>query len=176
MVPKNINNALMQQSIGKGYRHIFLIRKNPKDRLLSLNYSLMTGVWHDKQANTTDIDPNIFKCPIPIDQRLKHEIRCRKEAHRIYSNLKAQGCDPELVYFEDLYGNDHSKSKRIIENISSSLYLPKNLLANREFCKKLFGHRQRAQKDYTRFPEIDKFLAKISTLPDFDITSTEYNN
>lgn len=176
MVPKAINDALMETSIRNGYRHVFLLRKNPKDRLLSLNYSLMTGVWGDRQSKTKTIDPSVFKRPIPVDQRLKHEISCRKEAHRIYSKLRAMGCDPELIYFEDLFGNDYDKSIRIVERVSSSLCLPNNLSKNKEFCKKLFDRYLGTRNEYTKFPEIEIFLDKVSTLPDFDIASIEYDS
>ncbi|WP_221795332.1 hypothetical protein [Oceanobacter mangrovi] len=168
IMPSTLNAALMELSIRHGYNHVFLYREHPTDRLLSLNYASLTGIWGPIQKKEIRVDESIFDTPIDIDKLLGHEKVCRQKMRSIYKALKISGQAPINLSFEQLYENkSFEHSKYLVKNTFENLSINPASLTAGFFSKTLKRGSQGTKNDYTRFPGAEEFIQESKKLPSF---------
>lgn len=117
-VRPELNQALLEVTIELGYQHLFQIRRTPEDRLLSLFYSQVTGIWGSKQVDSfapSDTERALREnASIPVEYLLNDERLARFALQEIFNQLVAQDIKPMIAVYEDLY---HSRDEACVKGI-----------------------------------------------------------
>lgn len=169
LMTPGLNRALAEASTAAGYRHVFLFRRRPLGRLLSLHYAQQSGIWGKEQARSTPIDEDaIFSQPLPIERLLAHERLSRARMAECYRVLRSLGANPLLVAFEDIYATDDldAARERLLE-ILDVLGLPRGEASDREFLDATLRGEQGTRSQYSRFPNHAEFAAASERLGAF---------
>ena len=166
LMPREFNCVLMELCIKYGYRHVFLYRERPSDRLLSLNYALKTGIWGRGQKEQI-VDPHVFDAPIDTKHFIKHERMCREEMSHIYSTLIDLSQTPISVSFENLYQSDLDYSKILVKDIFKELKLDQTILTEQKLTDMLKNGSQGTKSDYLKFPNSQEFLVEVNKISGF---------
>lgn len=99
-VPSAVNQALARASVQSGFKHFFLYRRDPLDRLLSLHFANVTGVWGPGVKPTAEM---LAQQVLPVERLVAHERRCSGELTALWRLLRELGVQPHALAFEDLY-------------------------------------------------------------------------
>ena len=99
-VPSAVNLALVRASVQAGFKHFFLYRRDPLDRLLSLHFAKVTGVWG---PGGRPADASLQSQVLPVESLVAHERRCAGELGSAWRLLQELGARPHALAFEDLY-------------------------------------------------------------------------
>lgn len=99
-VPSAVNRALARASVQAGFKHFFLYRCDPLDRLLSLHFAKVTGVWGPGGQGS---DAALQETVLPVANLAAHERRCASELDSVWRFLQELGVRPHALAFEDLY-------------------------------------------------------------------------
>lgn len=169
IMPKELNQALLDVSVKLGYKHLFLYRENASSRLLSLNYSMKTKIWGKKHLLTRAIDEHIFNDNIPIKKLINHEKQARSEMKCLYQRLIELNACPLSVSFEQLYKSDFNYSSLLVKSLFMELIGNDDVVTNEFLDKTLKGGKQGTNEDYLRFPNSGEFLTELKRLPDFKL-------
>jgi hypothetical protein len=172
IMPDELNNILLEESIKQGYNHLFLYRENPTDRLLSLNFAQQTNIWGSKQRKSINIDPSIFDNGIPTERLLTHEKHCRTKIKSIYQKLIEFNQEPLAVSFESLYQSPFYYSSLIVKSLFSELKLNSEILTKDFLKNTLRGGGQGTKDDYTRFRDSNVFIEKANKILPFRLYKT----
>jgi hypothetical protein len=109
-VPDEVSLTLLDEACRRGYHHLFLYRRNPADRLLSLRFAKLTGVWGKPSASELKIDTErLFAEPLPVEAMVAHEARCTLLLQSLWDRLKQRGVQPIALAFEDIFDIDDSE-------------------------------------------------------------------
>lgn len=169
IINKDLNDAILEVATELGYRHLFLYRELPEDRLFSLNYAQLTGIWGSKQKK--EVDESIFKQNINTDSLISHENNTRKETLRIYNSLVDLGATPLAVSFEMLYKSDFDYSSMLVKDIFTGLSVD-NLIVTDDFLKTtLLKGNQGTNEQYRKFPNSDVLSKEAKKLGSFTLNS-----
>lgn len=171
MVPEPINQMLAEVSSATGYRHLFLYRKNPLDRLLSLEFAERSGAWGREQAEQGQLDESIFSDSLPIQKILDHEWRCREIAQGTFARLSQHGRRPLAVAFEDLFtSNDAIHPQMVLRTILSFLGLSLNEQQEDKLITQLLNQGEQGTRDqYVRFPNYNELKDALNSLGPLEI-------
>jgi len=174
-LPSELNTALAEISTQAGYQHIFLYRRQPLGRLLSLHFANVSGVWGKPQAGSAEIDQGIFRSPIPIEDLLRHEQNCRSELGRIFDLLVEQGETPRIAVFEDIYFNTEPQSAvAILQQLFRALHLEQPEEDPQLFDRLLNNGSQGTRSKYRNFVNYAEFAERLETLGDFDLQHAKH--
>jgi hypothetical protein len=141
-VPWEISESLARASTLAGYRHLFLYRRNALNRLLSLRFAALTGIWNHewKTRNNAQLaadgDPNqnvelaiesALELALPVEELVCREQLCVKLLNRAWAFLDALDANPVALAFEDVYQSDDTGSllhvlRPFIDSDSSSYH------------------------------------------------------
>jgi hypothetical protein len=104
LVPWEISEALAHQSVALGYRHLFLYREQPRDRLLSLTFAKRTGVWAPGKAREEldDVTP-VLEDALPVNWLIERETLCAQRLNAAWGLLRELGAQPVALSFESVY-------------------------------------------------------------------------
>jgi len=169
IIPSEINSALLEVSEKYGYKHLFLFREYPINRLLSLNYAKQTGIWGANKKGVlkgvgdlkSDVDVNVFDTPISIDELIAHEKMCRHKMKDISSQMIKKGIKPLSLTFESIYQASLPYSRGLVQEIFRELGLvEKDLFRGNDFKKIFRGKGQNTKDDYLKFPRAELFVSK----------------
>ncbi len=124
-VPWEISESLARASTLAGCRHLFLYRRNALDRLLSLRFAALTGIWgprrwswnkelfdadDDRGQNVESAIDSALQRALPVEELASHEHYCVKLLNRTWALLDAMGAKPVALAFEDIYQSDDTQS------------------------------------------------------------------
>ncbi|MBJ3764360.1 hypothetical protein ILP92_16590 [Maribius pontilimi] len=169
-VPLALSLALLERSVAHGYRHLFLIRRTPGDRLVSLHFAGASGVWGARMVAQNSID-NLSRIarntPIPIDGLLARERLDRARLLAVYERADALETRPLIAVFEDLYDYDApSLSLARLARLTAGLGLDRaGDAADGADREILFGGGQKTQSLYALAPNHDAFRKAVSEIP-----------
>ncbi|MFM2199943.1 MAG: hypothetical protein RLZZ505_3375 [Verrucomicrobiota bacterium] len=168
ITPHEINKLLAEISTHYGYRHLFLYRELPTDRLLSLNYAQKTGVWGAKQKEEINIDEKIFEEKIDIDRLLNHENESRNEMTRIHGLLRDLNAEVMCLSFEELYyNNSYDEAMAKVQSTFNFLNINSNTLDDQFFIETLKGGAQGTKEEYLKFQGSEEFVSRSSMFERF---------
>jgi|GEM_PF-923282 len=171
IIPQPLNQALAEISTRLGYRHLFLYRRRPIDRLLSLHFAQKSGAWGKEMAKKAAINDEIFQAPLPLDNLVAHEIRCRRMIRAIFDQLCGIGARPLMLTFEDLYtNNDTAEARRQIKTVLAALGLERGDVEDDRFMNQVLTRGNQGTRDqYKRFADYDKLAEALGELGEFTL-------
>lgn len=182
IIPDEINQALLELSCKFGYKHIFLYREYPTDRLLSLNYAQVTGVWGKEQKSQKNIDSLMFGSPVDVSRLIKHEHDSRRKMKLVYNSMIGKGIEPLSVTFESLYSCTYEYSRNLVLSLFGCLAMGENKPDDKHLKRMLRGGAQGTKNDYLVFPKADQLIEEakkierltLNTPPDCKFQITDY--
>ncbi len=169
IIPNEVNQALLDISMQYGYRHVFLYRENPADRLLSLNYAMATGVWGKDQKESTEIDDDVFKIAIDVDHLMSHENMSRRKMMSIYNRLVELKAEPLAISFEALYSASFEYGSTLVRSLYARLGLNTESLNDTGLKKLLTSGAQGSKSEYKKFPRSEEFVREARKFPVFSL-------
>lgn len=166
-VPDEVTQELVRQSVKKGYQHIFLIRRKPDGRVLSLQFASSFGIWgaeHAKKKPLDEIESLVSDQVLPIESMIEQEIKDRKTLKQTYEQILSEDAIPAIAVFEDVYDSFNAPvSIALFERLCNHVGVahPEN---DEELAKILFSGGQNTNEKYRlyrNYPEYLKEIAKI---------------
>lgn len=173
LVPPELNQALFEVSVELGYRHLFQIRRTPEDRLLSLFYSQVTGIWGPEQAqraNPSDTELALTEnASLPVEGLLNEERSARRGLQQIFDQLVARNVKPAIAVYEDLYQSyDKACILGLVTRICGQLGIDSSPVIKAwagSDPARVGKHREK----YRHFKNMDAFLEEARKLGPFDL-------
>lgn len=176
IIPHEVNVALIEVSMDMGYKHLFLYREYPTDRLLSLNYSQKTRIWGKEHRAKITVDEAIFDQPINIRALIDHELHCRSEMDSAFTLLSARDYSPAAVSFEGLYQSDTFEySKFLVLEIYKYLGISQERLNDAVLFKMLRKGSQGTSHEYKKFKKSEELIIASDGLPLFSLLDKKVN-
>lgn len=185
IIHKDLNDAIVEVTNELDYKHLFLYRELATDRLFSLNYARLTGIWGSEQKK--EIDDSIFSKVINVKSLISHEEHCRREMARIHSVLIENNKQPISVSFEMLYRSNFEYSCLLVKDIFLCLGVDDSIVSEEFLSKTLKDGGQGTKNEYRRFNGADELEEKSTSLGrftlyaeldftfDVDVVSSEIN-
>ena len=171
MVPEELNQLLRRLAGRHGYRHVFLYRRSALDRLLSLHFAGISGIWGRHFYSRDNLDASIFERPLPVKSLVEHEAFCVERLQRAWDDLLSKGAWQRTICFEDIFDASRPESgAAIIVALLESLGLTNGRPADHRLAEKLiFRGEQGSRPEYRQFTGIDALVAGLGNMtpPDF---------
>ena len=165
ITPNEFNVSLIKIATKLGYQHIFLYREFPKDRLLSLNFAIQTGIWGSKKRD--DFDHSIFSSPINIEHLIKDEVHCRNHLKFVFNAVKNKK-RTHCISFEQLYTSNKEQVLNILENIFIYIGLQHSSIEN--FYHEVIGSGNLGTKNiYKNFVNYGEFESAMAQFKQFKL-------
>ena len=183
VVPDEFNTAIAELSNKYGYKHLFLYREDPVDRLLSLKYAIEKNIWSRVNSEDTQkikvkrslyekIIINFkkkFKKKHDINYFLNHEIDCRSKMQRIYKILSSTGNNVLIISFEQLFNSSYSESSSRFKKLFQQLIGEEKIYNQEVFDRLFYKGAQNTKSEYTHFSNSQEFINKIKQFPHFSL-------
>lgn len=175
MLPREVSEALAMAAMRHGYSHLFLYRKKAVNRLLSLQFAKLSGVWGPEMKNKQALAERIFADPLPVQKLVEHEMHGSLQLNRMWRLLKSHGTTPDALAFEEVYdAADAASVERRLLPLIQRLGMSQGGEEDRRFIAEVTGTGEQGTRDgYSSFQGIDQLvaeLAKVQTfMPDVDI-------
>jgi hypothetical protein len=169
MVPWEISEALAVAACKADYANIFLYRKNPVNRLLSLQFAKLSGIWGPELKGENELNEKIFAQPLPVAKLVDHEKRSARRLGDIWRYLTAQNSCPRALAYEDVFqaGNDDQPAREIM-TLLSSLQLSQGKKNDLAFVSEIIGRGDQGTRDkYRHFIGIEELEAALKDGPRF---------
>lgn len=167
-VPDAINEALLSASINAGYKHVFLYRDKPLDRILSYHFSRQTGIWIRKKALKTTVDEAIFATPLPVQSLLEHEQRCIARLNHAWQALQQAKAPVHVVSFEDLYaGNSQIQARKQLIALLQFLQMDITSINDYQLNKIIARGEQGTKDQYKNYSGIQQLRRGLQSLTPF---------
>ena len=165
MVPLEVSQALADAAVRQGYRHLFLYRREGVNRLLSLHYAKLSGVW-GAQFKKEDLKARIFADPLPASELAAHETHCIGRLQALWDYLAGRGTGAYALAFEEIYGTDDpSAAEDALMPLLGHLGLSRGIEDDRRFvAETVGGGEQGTREEYTAFlgtAELEKALDSV---------------
>lgn len=156
MAPWPVSEALARIATEAGYRHLFLYRENPLDRLLSLHYAQKSGKWGSYSRPTATDEAEIFQEQLPVGALLKHETFCNQMLSRAWSVIHLAGGSPLAISFEEIYDKKRPQLAKLkIAELFNELNLNSDEPAIAQTIHELIQYgNQGTRESYSRFKGI----------------------
>lgn len=98
MVPPEINGGLALATAAAGYQHVFLYRRQPKGRLLSLHYARVSGIWGNRmKTGQPPTEEELRRHPLPVNELVERERRGMRALQRVWDGLVEMGVHPLAI-------------------------------------------------------------------------------
>lgn len=166
-VPWEISLALADATIHSGYQHLFLYRKNARDRLLSLHFARETGVWGPKMNKEADDNTEIQA--IAVDNLIAHEHKSIGLLQRVWQHLISQGVHPLALSYEEIYRVKPEQAIETLLPILKALGLSQNENNDSAFAMEVIGKGDQGTRDqYQSIPGINELENALQHTPFFN--------
>ena len=149
------NTLLADASQRAGYRHLFLYRRDPLERLLSLVHAERSGIWGSRDASTKPEDPEVFRRPLDIAWLVSHEREARAALAAVHGRLRELGAELASVSFEEIFLTQvREDAARKIRGILMLLGLARTDLEDRAWIDGVLGQGDQGTRSrYHRFAD-----------------------
>lgn len=167
-VPQEVTECLAELTLEMGYKHIFLFRRQPLNRLLSLYFANTIGIWGKTKSDETDpeeISRKLRETDIPIARLIKRERADRNTLSSVFNLLQSNGMVSAMIQFEDIYDRfDREVSIGILERLIDFLGI--NAGTDRAVLDEvLFKGDQKTRHHYRDFRNYLEFEKAVADLP-----------
>lgn len=167
IVPWAISCALANAAVGLGYQHLFLYRKNARDRLLSLHFARETGVWGPNMKQ--GVDENTEVQAIAVDKLIAHEHKSISSLQRVWQHLVSQGVRPLALSYEEIYRVNPEQAVETLLPVLKALGLSKNENNDSSFAMEVIGKGDQGTRDkYQSIPGISELESALQQTLCFD--------
>jgi len=165
MVPWRITEVLARESCRAGYAHVFLYRREAVDRLLSLHFAKMSGVWGPHFSNQSELDDRIYGEALPVAELAGHESFCAQTLENAWKLLQACGASPFALAYEDIYKEaDPEQVFAQLGPVLRLLGLTKGGTKDRRFIDEILSAGDQGTRDkYARFAGIERLAAAVAS-------------
>lgn len=168
MVPWAVTRALADATIQAGYRHLFLFRQEPRDRLLSLHFARNTGVWGPNMKKS-ELAPGVLVEPVPVAQLLSHERACLDLLTTSWTYLTRHGGQPRALSYEQVYRSSREQAKALLLLVLDDLGLSKNAEDDDDFVDLVLGNGDQGTRDkYAHIEGVDDLTRGLQEAGRFD--------
>jgi hypothetical protein len=170
MVPWEISASLARAATRHGYRHLFLYRENGLNRLLSLQFAKLSGVWGPQFLGERQLQEKIFEDPLPVNDLLEHETSCNELLVKAWRLMYTLGSDPVAVKFEAIYEAETPEAgKAMVLSMLEFLDLSEDAQGDDRFAAEMVTHGNQGTRDeYSNFkgiPALQEGLRKLKRPP-----------
>ncbi len=118
LVAPEMNAALLDHTLARGYRHLVLERDAEVERVLSLELARKTGVWGSREAKETYrriLEGEMQLGPIKLGEAVAQMRLCARRRAELAALFAARGVTPHVVRFEEVYGRGAEGEQRVDE-------------------------------------------------------------
>lgn len=171
IMPAGFNEILLSVSSALGYKHLFLYREEPIDRLLSLNFSQKTKIWGKEHRVTRPLNDNVFLEKIPVMQLIEHENICRQRMLSLYHLAIRSDLHPLSLSFESIYKSRNDYAIKLIEDVFLGLNIDLKKTNKKYLLSLINKGGQGTKNEYLRFKNSDIFVDKVSKIKPFKLNS-----
>jgi len=169
MVPWAVTETLARTAAAGGYAHIFLFRREALGRLLSLHFAKMSGVWGPHFNDASQLDDQIYREPLPVDELVHHESFCAQTLEKVWNLLRSLGAPAMALAYEDIYRD--SDAKRVADRLLPVLHyleLSRGDFRDQELIREIVEAGDQGTRDkYGRFADIDVLSEALAGTPRF---------
>ncbi len=172
MVPLTFNRVLAEIACDAGYRHLFLYRRDPLARLLSLEFAERAGAWSPNDIKGSELDEDaILAEPLPVEEMITHEYACRALIQDAYAHLIELEQRPLLIAFEDLFMSENREwLAQQIQGVLDFLRLNRGAAEDEQVMNDMLARPQQEIRDrYARFRGYDQLVRSLDTLGAFEL-------
>lgn len=163
------NLALVDAAMRHGYNHLFLYRRNVLDRLMSLHFAQVTGVWGKRMLKDKILDGSFYQERIPVEKVITHAQVCNSTLATIRQHLQNRQQDFSTIVFEDIYKEDISIAKEKLFNLLSDLELLSRVENKDAFAELVIGEGdQKTSDQYSNFVNYEDLSEQISQVKSFE--------
>lgn len=164
-VPFAISKALAASSMTQGYAPIFLVRREPLQRVLSVEYAERTRSWGPSTVLAPGEDDFAFTRPLDVGRLVQQETSAVEALTKAWRLLRKMEANPVVVSFEELYSNNVDVAiaafTRVLKRVG---FAPdeETLAAMVEAVRS--GGDQRTRDRYARFEGIDALRERLAAI------------
>lgn len=174
-VPEHVTQELLRQSVKKGYQHIFLIRRKPHGRVLSLQFAKSFDIWgadHARKKSLDEVETAIAGQELPIKSMIRQEVGDRKALRLAFDEILSLGVTPAIAVFEDVYDAFNAPVSialfgRICDHVGAA-----RPQSDEEVNKILFSGGQNTNDKYKLYQNYEEYLEKIAGIGEFALGGT----
>lgn len=169
LVPWEVSEALAEQSSALGWRHLFLYREQPRDRLLSLVFAKRSGVWAPGKARKElgDVAP-IVSNALPVNWMIERETLCAERLNAAWALLKRLGQQPVALSFESVYQATPEAATQRLQTLLTELQRSGGAEADARFAQEVLGRGDQGTREhYSEFRGIARLEAALKTVARF---------
>lgn len=168
-VPWAVSEALLHASVAAGYRHLFLYRREPIGRLLSVEYARRTGVWGVNHLHKTENEDHAFAKPLDIERLVQHELRCVYLLCAVRDLYGIEhGVRPITLAYEDVYGDDERCARQRLRKALAQMDLSRGKSVDVKFVNSIRERGNQGTRDrYERFEGRDELARRLRGVPRF---------
>lgn len=168
-VPWDVTHAFADATVQAGYRHLFLYREAPRDRLLSLHFARQTGVWGPGRDGNSQAAGRLLAEPIPVAQLLNHERKCTNRLVATWAYLTRAGGRPRALSYEQVYRSSREQASTALLPILDDLGLAGSVEAAATFVNEvLCGGDQGTRDQYAAIPGVGDLTRGLADMECFD--------
>lgn len=166
MVPPEVTRSLAMASVRHGYRHVFLYRRNPLDRLLSMEFARRSGVWGPALKGSAAPDHEIFSRPLDVDALIAHERTSGERLEQTWQWLVTAGAQPLPLAYEDIYQPAlPAQARERLMHLLHALGLGKGRESDNAFIDEIIGSGDQGTRErYHAFAGIDALREQLAAL------------
>lgn len=179
-VPWEVTELLAKAAAQADYRHLFLYRESPLDRLLSLHFARVSGIWGPgmktgkaltgapEPPKAPEPDSTPFN-PLPVKILLQHERKCVGLLKKLWDMLEAANAMPIALAYEHIYHNrDLGQVGQMLRCILLQLGLSVADDVFTQWVKDVVGKGDQGTRQlYRQFPGYAELAKRCDDLPRF---------
>jgi hypothetical protein len=169
MVPSELNAHLLERSSSLGYRHLFLYRRNALDRLLSMQFARLTGLWGAQLKGSVDYAGRAAGVALPVEELVSHEGLCARALSDAWCAIGRLGAERLAIAFEDLWAEPDANAAFLrLREVLCFLDLDQGGVADREFVERIIGTGQQGtREEYAGFSGREDLAKALESLTRF---------
>ena len=176
---------LVAASAAAGYRHVILHRRSAADRLASLAFANMTGIWagdHDRFVATTGARELSGRATpdrvtqtayvmghwLDVEHLVGTELRCVTTLAEVHEALVSAGYPPAMIAYEDLFGPDAGVARAALARVLGHLELSPQVGLDDFTAAVRGGGAQATAPLYRRFRNYQQLVTAVAEVPTFE--------
>lgn len=169
MVPAEVTESLVKASLRHGYRHVFLYRRNPLNRLLSMEFARRSGVWGAHLKGSAVPDNVVFSKPLNVEGLAEHERQCSEKLMLTWQLLESGGSRPLPMAYEDIYQSaEVAQVESRLAHLLQFLGMELGAAGSAAFIEGIMGSGDQGTRDrYSAFAGIPELEAALGAMPLF---------
>lgn len=166
-VPAEVSLGLASAAARAGYRHLFLHRRKPLQRLLSLHFAKVSGIWGPRRDGSAPaVESTALNRELPIADLIRDELHGSGLLSQIWQRLLAADCLPQALAYEDLFeGEDRTARLAALRRVLADLGLYRGEADLAQRFDQITGRGDQKTRDhYASLPGVAQLEAELRQL------------